>query len=383
MVDEDLAGLCRAGLCLARLLWQHRAMSRPRRSERQLSELVENPGKVLTDPEYWSEPICRRWLDRVDEIVHFDLRQAQIAAVSAVRLALRVIRHRKGTDRRNRSILALAYAVLGSTCRAAGRLDKAKRYLGRAMAIAGRCCNPDDRSEIYLRRAILTANLAQKTSGELDAAVLQQAVQLSEAGVRCARGSVPAARAMNARGTLSLYSGCWVSAAEDARCAIKRLEPGKRPYDHIASLSLLVNALAKGEESHRQEAAQHLEQLRAALPPRCPAIRARFLWAEGLLYFHNRQRKARARRRLDQARRKFIGSCMDSEAAAVTADLARHDPTGAVPRLCADLLPILKGGAVRDLVCRLERARIVERVGIAEELRSAIRGPKILPALAG
>ena len=356
-------------------------MSRPRRSARQLAEMLRNPGGILNDPQYRWEPACRRWLDHVDHSAHFDLPAALRSAVLGVRLALRIDRDRKATKGTNRCIVVRAYAVLGSTHRAASQLDKARRYLAKATDLARRCASPDDVSDLYRRRAILTANLAQRKDGSLDAVGLQNASQLAEASVRCACGSLVAVRGRNARGMILLYSGDWYSATRDAKWALGKLDPKEWPLDHVSVLSLLVNALAKGEESDRQEAARYLDQLQAALPPRCPAIRARFLWAEGLLYFHNRQRKARARKRLDQARRKFLASGRESEAVAVTADLVRHAPSGAVPRLCTDLLAILEPGPIRDLVQRLERTRLVERVDLAEELRSTIHGALILPAV--
>ncbi|MCP4660881.1 MAG: hypothetical protein GY856_36230 [bacterium] len=107
-------------------------------------------------------------------------------------------------------------------------------------------------------------------------------------------------------------------------------------------------------------------------------------WREPLchrwLYFNNRRRKGRTRKLLDQARSKFIRLQMDAEAAAVTAELTRHAPEGAVPRLCADILPILSPGPIRDLVEQLRRARVVDRVAIAERLRGLIQGPETLPA---
>ncbi|MCP4662460.1 MAG: hypothetical protein GY856_44240 [bacterium] len=181
---------------------------------------------------------------------------------------------------------------------------------------------------------------------------------------------------------LLLYIGEAASAVQDARQALDKIDAEERPYDQVAALSLLVNALVEGVQADRNEAAYHLEQLRAALPPRCPAVRGRLLWAEALLCFHNRRRKGRTRKLLDQARRKFISRKMQTEAAAVTAELTRHAPEGAVSRLCADLLPILDPGPIRDLVGRLRGARVVERVDVAERLRRMLEGPEILPAAA-
>jgi hypothetical protein len=90
------------------------------------------------------------------------------------------------------------------------------------------------------------------------------------------------------------------------------IDPEQRPYNQIAALSLLVNALAGGNQAERDEAAHHL---------------------------------------------------------------TRHAPEGAVPRLCADLLPILTPGPIRDLVGQLRQTRVVDRVAIAERLRGLIQGP--------
>ncbi len=79
---------------------------------------------------------------------------------------------------------------------------------------------------------------------------------------------------------------------------------------------------------------------------------------------------------------RFIRLKMRAEAVAVTADLARHAPESAVPRLCVDVLEILDSGPIRDLVEQLRKARVVDRVDVAERLRRMIQGPGILPAAA-
>jgi tetratricopeptide (TPR) repeat protein len=269
---------------------------------------------------------------------------------------------------------------LGSTYRAAGKLDKASRALAKALQVGDRCTDPDVRSDVLLRRAVLCAYLAQQPDGTLEPAGLLDAERLAQTAVDNARGSLARARARNTRGMILLYSGDPVRAAQDARWALATLDPEERPYDQVAALSLLVNALIEGDKADRAEAAGCLERLRLALPPRCPAIRGRVLWAEALLYFHDRQRKGRTRKLLNQARQRFVRRGMDAEAVAVTAELARHAPEGAVPRLCADLLPILTPGPIRDLVEQLRRARVVDRVAIAERLRRMVEGPGILPA---
>ncbi len=350
------------------------------RTERQLSEILERPKRALLDPQYWRAPLCRRLLYHVDVVALFTSAQARPLAILGVRLALRIVRRQYRRGIKSRCILALAYAVLGSTYRAMGILDKAARYLDKAGDIARRCLDPDIRSDVLVRRAVLQAYLAQRPDGTLNPSGLQTAFRLAQSAVADARGPLANARAQNTRGMILLYSGDAERAAQDAKAALATLDYRESPYDHIAALTLLINSLLSGDKADRDEACQHLEQLRGALPRRCPAIRGRFLWAEGLLLFHNRRRKSRARNRLDQARRKFIRRGMRAEAAAVTADLARHDPAGSVPRLCADLLPILDPGPIRDLVEQLRVARLVDRVDLAEALRSMIAGPAVLPS---
>ncbi|NJL29952.1 MAG: hypothetical protein HC897_19680, partial [Thermoanaerobaculia bacterium] len=91
------------------------------------------------------------------------------------------------------------------------------------------------------------------------------------------------------------------------------------------------------------------------------------------------RRKARARHRLDQARRKFLALKMQAEAIAVTADLARLDPLGPVATLCTELLAIFDLGPLRKLVEELRSAHVMVRRDLAEQLRQHARAPGLLP----
>ncbi|MCP4545614.1 MAG: hypothetical protein GY835_03980 [bacterium] len=357
-------------------------MQRQRRSVRQVRELIAEPKRALAEPKYWREPVCRRWLRHVTDTALFNPTEALPLAVIGVRLALRVVRRQERRWIRYRCCLALAYGVLGSTYRAAGKLDKASRALAKALKNARRCPDNDVQSDVLRREAILRGQLARQPAGTVDPAGHRRAIHLVNAAVSTASGSQAEARARINRGMLLLYVGDAVSAVHDARWALDKVDAEDRPYDQVAALSLLINALIEGDQADRDEAAHHLENLRVALPPRCPAVRGRLLWAEALLCFHNRRRKGRTRNLLNQARKKFIRLKMHTEAAAVTAELARHAPEGAVARLCPDLLPILESGPVRDLVERLREARVVERVDLAERLRRMVQCPGILPATA-
>ncbi len=378
-MDELFPG---PGFPLARLLWQDLVMQPQRRSVRQVAKMIGNPKSALSDPKYWREPVCRRWLYHVAVRALFDPAEALPLAVLGVRLALRIVRRQERRGIRSRCCLALAYGVLGSTYRAAGKLDKAARTLAKALKNARRCPDNDVQSDVLRREAILRGQLARHPDGTVDPTGHRRAIHLVNAAVRTALGSQAEANARTTRGMLLLYAGAAASAVLEARWALDRVDAEDRPYDQVAALSLLINALIEGDQADRDEAAHHLENLRAALPPRCPAVRGRLLWAEALLYFHNRRRKGRTRKLLDQARRKFIDRKMHIEAAAVTAELARHAPEGAVARLCTDLLPILEPGPVLNLVERLREARVVERVDLAEQLRRIVQCPGILPAAA-
>lgn len=73
---------------------------------------------------------------------------------------------------------------------------------------------------------------------------------------------------------------------------------------------------------------------------------------------------------------------MRPEAIGATADLARIDPAGAVPKLCSDLLSILDGGPICELIEKLRLARLIERVDLIDQLRAATQGPGLLPVAA-
>ena len=70
---------------------------------------------------------------------------------------------------------------------------------------------------------------------------------------------------------------------------------------------------------------------------------------------------------------------MKAEATAVTAELARLRPEGAIPEIATELLDLLAPGPIRTLVERLRSARMVERVDLAESLRPMVCGPGVLP----
>ncbi len=302
-------------------------------------------------------------------------------AIVGVRHALRVVRRGKRKRIRHYGILARAYGALGSVYRANGKLAKAARTLDKAERIARASSDPDVRSDILRRRAVLCAYLAQLPDGTLDPDGLRDAVELGERAVDQARGTLASVQAKLVRGLLRIRTGQLREAADDARWALDKVDPNERPFDHLSALSVLVSALTKGSKADRDKATSYLEQLRAELPPRSPILRARFDWAEALLLFANRRRKMRARRRLDGARRTFIRCRMKPEAVAVTADLIRHKPEGAVAQFCEDLLAILDPGPLYDLVEELRSARFPDRVDLAEQLRAAVEGPPgLLPA---
>lgn len=344
--------------------------------------MLPDPALALADQSFWREATCRRWLEHAYEHIHFDLPEALNLAILGVRLARRVVRRQEQHAIRHRCILARAYAVLGSVYRAMGVLKKAEHALEKAAALAARCTDPDERSNIHMRRAILCAYQAQQPDGTFDPAILKTGLALADTAIRVARCSVAMARAHNAHGILEIRAGNLGGAVHDARTALSLLGPIGCPYDHVSALSVLVSALTRGSKADRGEAIAHLVQLREALPRRSPVLRARLLWAEALLYIPDRQRKGRAGHLLVQARSRFLKHRMQAEAIAVTADLARLQPTGAVEELCAELLPILDAGPLRDLVEKLGQIRLFERADVAEQLRAALDGPGLLPAAA-
>jgi tetratricopeptide (TPR) repeat protein len=250
----------------------------------------------------------------------------------------------------------------------------------KAEEVAGQCKDPDVWSDLYWRQAFRCVELAQRPEGTHDPAGVRDALQLAEAAVDKARSAYAVARAKTTRGVVMIRAGDLQKAAEDAREAVEGLDPKRHPHEHTSALSVLVSALARGDGQNREEAVGYLEELRRAIPRRYPASRARLQWAKALLYIPNRRRKARARKLLNDARRTFVRLGMADEAVAVLAELTRINPGGAVPKICAEVLAILGEGPIRDLVEKLRTVRMVRRVDVAELLRSAIRGPGVLPA---
>lgn len=368
------AGVCRPLFC--DMKWP---MPNRRLSASQLSEMVADPRRALTDPRYWYEGLCCRWLEHVEQQLHADPPHARPLAILGVRLALRVGHRREKLRIRNRCLLAAAHAVLGSAHRAAGDLDRAERALAKATELARGCDDPDARSDVAMRLSVLRAYQAQRPDGSFEPAALAAAFEPAETALREARTATAKARALNARAFLHGLSGSFTAGEHDARRALELIDPKIRPLDHAAITSMLVWMLSSGSKTDREEAVLFLQRLRLDLPARLPAISARFLWAQALLQLPNRRHQARAQRLLDRSRRTFLRLGMSAEAVATTADLARIDPAGAVYRLCADLLAILEPGPVRELVLGLQRARLPERANLADKLRAAIQGPGLLP----
>jgi tetratricopeptide (TPR) repeat protein len=276
-------------------------------------------------------------------------------------------------------VLVRAYAVMASAQRANGDLRSANRYLEKAANIADGCTSGDDRAEVKIRFTMLLLYRAQDHEGSFDPAELRAALEQADLAIELSKSSLTKARALNARGVVRVRSGDPSGGAQDAKRALTLLGSMHRPFDHASATSVLIWALAHGTQAEREEAIEHLERLRKALPPRSPEMRARLFWAEALLYVPNRRRKARAKRLLDRARKTFLKLEMHAEAIAVTAELARIDPAGAVPHLCTELLSILDQHPVRRLVERLHRARLVERVDLADQLRASLQAPGLLP----
>lgn len=357
-------------------------MPNQRLSASQLSEVITEPRRALGDPRYWYEGLCCRWLDHVEQQLHSDPLHARPLAIHGVRLALRVGHRREKLRIRNRCLLAAAYAVLGSAHRAAGDLGRASRALEKAGDLARGCNDPDSRSDVNMRLAALRAYQAQQPDGSFDQARLATGLDAAQAAVREAHGATALARALCSRALLHGLMGHFAASEHDARQALERIDPKTRPLDHTTATSLLVWSLSQGDKANQEQAAIFLHQLRKTVPANLPAIRARLSWAEALLYVPNRRRKARARRLLDRARRSFLRLGMRPEMVATTADLARIDPAGAVPRLCADLLAILDPGPVRELALSLQNARFTDRIALIDKLRAAIQGPGLLPVAA-
>lgn len=354
-----------------------------RRSARLFEEMVEDPGRALREPEFWRESVCRRWLDRVDDLVHHDRLEARAAGVLGVRLALRVVRLQGRRRRlRNRCLLARAVAVLASVHRADGRLDRAGALLTRAEEIAGTCRDGDTWTEVHLRRAYWMVYAAQDAGGAFDPAAVAEAKRRADAAVRWARSRTARARARNCRSFCHYHRGAFDDAAEDAKIALDLIDAAERPYDHLASLSAVVVADSRRDGTDRDETAACLASMRDALPPRSPELRARYRWAEALVYASNRRRRGRTRRLLSQALSTFVRLGMQVEATAVLAELARIKPTGPVPEWAEAVLKIVDPGPIRDLIEGLATVRMVERVDVAERLRAAVVGPRILPAAA-
>jgi len=358
-------------------------MPTPRRSSRLLAEMISEPMKALKDQKFWTVSLCLRWLDHVDLAALFNPSTALSLAVIGVRLAKRVVRRRRQKRRiRDSCILARAYGSLGSVCRMLGKFDDATKWLTKALEIAQSCTDSDTLSDIHRRWSILHLFVAQRPDASFTPSGLRAATEHAVTALAEGRGGLSIARATIANGLVKVHSGNATGAAQDARAALGILDPTDRPYDHASALSLLVYALLQGDQADREAAPQYLTQLRQMLPPRSPALRARLVWAEALLYIPNLRRKARARRLLDQARRTFVRLGMKAEAVAVTAELTRIKPEGAVPQFCSELSAILEHGPIKALVEQLHSASFADRVAFASRLRDAVQAPGILPAAA-
>lgn len=345
-----------------------------------MSKILADPRRALNDRRLCCESACRRWLEHASERRHFDVSEAKKLAIFGVRLARRVVLWQGLTGAQNRCLLARAFAVLGWNYCEAGDLKKASHALDKAADLASRCLDHEDRSNIHMRRALLRAHQAQRPDGSFDLAIIESGLELAELALREARSPISEARALNARGHLQVFAGKPRKGAQDAKRSLELVaDPEAHLFVHLSAISLLIWALSFGEKADREEAIAHLEKLRAALPDRAPALRARLLWAEALIYAQDPRRKPRARHRLDQARRKFVKLKMQAEAIAVTADQARIDPMGPIGKLCAELLAILDPSPIRARVEALRSAHVMARRDLAEQLRQTIRAPGLLP----
>jgi len=223
-----------------------------------LEEMIANPQRGLRDPQYWTRPLCNRWLEHVDEVVHSEPARALALAFIGVRLALRTVRSLQRRGFRDRSILARAYGLLGSVYRANSRRKRACCAFDKAQMIARSCHDPDVHSELFRRRAHFCAYEAQRPDGTLDPDGLRSALELAEDSVRKARKERFAIRARFVRSLLRIRAGQLREATDDARWALDRVDPDECPFDHLSALSILISALTKGDKNDREEAASGL-----------------------------------------------------------------------------------------------------------------------------
>lgn len=347
-------------------------MPTPRRSQKQLENLLASPSSSLANKDLWTEPVCLRLLQHIDQVVLDTPVNARYLAVLAVRIAIRTVRRRRYRGIRERRVFARALAVLGSVHRVLGRLSRAASLLEKAEEVARSEQDKDTLSEVLRRKAALQISVAQEPNGHFDDSILECGLYISQEAVEAARDPFLEGRARVIRGTLFAYRGRGSEAFEESKKAVRLIDGKKWPYDYAAVLSVIVHALTQGSPMQRQRGLVYLRWLKKDLPSRSPALRARVNWAEARLLLASKAQKGRAKRLLDQALRVFLRLKMQSEAIALTAEIANLDPSGPIPEYCDRLLPILEDSKMRRHFESLRSAALIERLPLLDMLMESV-----------
>ena len=243
--------------------------------------------------------------------------------------------------------------------------------------MARRCYNRDVFADIFIRRAGVELFAALQEDGSFESKGIAEALRLADMGVTHARPRKLRCRSRNIRSTILARLGEFRRAEKDADDAVKMIDHSESPHDFVAALSSL--AVVFGATGRTDEAMEILDGIEEDFPDSAPEIRARVFWCRALVYAHKRKTQGKAVRLLARARARFLRLKLQAEVVAVSAELVRLRPEGAVPQMMRELLPILDPGPIRDAVERLMKARMVDRVRLAESLRAMISGPSVLP----
>lgn len=271
-------------------------------------------GVILTDSRYWNERFCRLFLEECDEIGGGDPSEGRMLADLGIKLANLVAQN---SQRDMDLLLGHAFAVLGSSYRAIGKLTDAEAAYSLALLHYGDPCRPLDKADLHRRISYLRMD-QRRYEEAMDAVECSIFIYQTE-GVLIKRDGL--GRALLARGQLFFEMGNPGASVRDLSAALNHISHHHSIYYYAAAHNLAVALAHVGKPEDLKVALHHLCHAKRLIRGRQNVPKLKLLWLESIILLRfgcNR----RAERLLETARLGFIGLQIPLEAATITLELA-------------------------------------------------------------
>ncbi|MCP4655113.1 MAG: hypothetical protein GY856_06795 [bacterium] len=269
-------------------------------------------GVILTDSRYRNERFCRLFLEECDEIGCGNPPEGRMLADLGIKLANLVAQH---SQRNMDLLLGHAFAVLGSSYRAVGKLTDAEAAYSLAVLHYGD--RPLDKADLCRRISYL--RMDQRRFEEAMDSVERSIFIYQTEGVLIKRDGL--GRALLARGQIFFEMGNPGASVRDLSAALNHISQYNSIYYYAAAHNLATALAHVGKPEDLKVALHHLCQAKRLIRGRQNVPKLKLLWLESIILLRfgcNR----RAERLLETARLGLIGLRIPLEAATITLELA-------------------------------------------------------------